>query len=31
MTSSKSPKAAFDNPLDTKISASTRFAIELAA
>ena len=31
MTNSDSSKNAFDNPLDTKISASTRFAIEVAA
>jgi hypothetical protein len=31
MTNTDSPKSAFDNPLDTKISASTRFAIEIAA
>jgi hypothetical protein len=31
MINRNSPKTAFDNPLDTKISASTRFAIEVAA
>ena len=31
MTNSDSQKTVFDNPLDTKISASTRFAIEIAA